>query len=206
MVDQDKRQRPYGYITRAIELLKERMSAGEVYDIDVLEIGCMRAPLTHDIDDTTFPCCNDGHSTYLFARAGLDVETVDINPVHMDNARESCKEFNTVEYFCRDAFDYAREEMAFPIDIGLLFLDAWDLEHPDGAAEKHLEFFQTIEGRLNDDCMILIDDTDLTYDMEKKEYFDDPECLSGKGRLLVPYLLERGYKIVFKERQTMLRK
>lgn len=101
-----------------------------------------------------------------------------------------------------DAIDFAEKKPMAQYD--LIYLDAWDVDWPE-CAEKHLEFYKTAKDRINEKCLILIDDTDLYYNHYKREYFPDPECLSGKGKLLIPELLKDGYEIVFKGRQTLLR-
>lgn len=201
MVVQDFRDRPYKYINRAIALLQEKISSGAQYNYDIVEIGSMRSELTHDVDDTGHPCCNDGHSSYLFARTGMRVESFNIDIEHAEATKKSCEQFPNFKIHCMDAFDwFGKDESAM---VGLLFLDAWDLDVP-GYQEKHLEFFKKYIVCNPKPDYVLIDDTDLWYDPEKKEYFDDPECMSGKGKLLIPYLLNNGYKIVFNGRQTLL--
>lgn len=198
MVDMEKREHPKSYIDRAIELIKKTTRVPYI-----LEIGCCRQDFNHDVDkETCFGCC-DGHSSYLWARTGWRVKSVDINPEHISIAKKVCKGFDNIEFFTMDAIEFA-EKMPMS-HYNLLFLDAWDVDYP-WCADKHLEFYSIVKGKLNNSCLILIDDTDLYYNQYKREYFPDPECLSGKGKLLIPELLKGGYEIVFKGRQTLLRK
>lgn len=197
MVDMEKREYPKPYIERAIKMIKNK-----TYPF-ILEIGCCRQNFSHDVDrETCFGCC-DGHSTYLFARTRSWVDSVDINPDHISVAKMVCSNYKNVTFHNIDAIEFAKNEIIRHYD--LLFLDAWDVDMPE-CAEKHLEFYNVFKDKISDKCLILIDDTDLYYDQEKKEYFPDPECLSGKGKLLIPRLIEDGYEIVFKGRQTLLRK
>jgi len=205
MVEMNKRDIPIPYMLRAIEMLGEIKKRKE-FAIDILEIGCMRGEFSHDIfKERCFGCC-DGHSSYLFAQTGWDVISVDINAAHVAIAEASCCLFKNIKFIIKDGLDFARELSGAnpPQTIGLLYLDAWDLEIPD-TAEKHLEFYKIIKAGLNKDCLILIDDTDLWYDRENREYVNDELCESGKGKLLVPELLRDGYEVVFKGRQTLLR-
>lgn len=195
MVDMEARERPKSYIDRTIDLLKYKTNP------KILEIGCMRQPLNHDIDNSVCFGCMDGHSTYLWARTGWHVDCVDINRNHLDVAMKSCEKYSNVVYHYMDAMLLSDKITMAMHD--LLFLDAWDLDVP-GSAENHLEFYRKINPKLSESPMILIDDTDLYYDHEKHEYFSDPECLSGKGKLLIPELIKEGYAIVFKGRQTLL--
>jgi len=86
--------------------------------------------------------------------------------------------------------------------IDLLYLDAWDVGVPQHA-EKHLEAYRAAEHKLNSRNIVLIDDTDIRYTLEKG-YHNDEESLEGKGAVLIPYLLANNYKILFKGRQTCL--
>ena len=202
MIDQNKRDRPKPYIDRALDILYKNK---KVFGIGIVEIGCMRSELKHHVDITDYECCNDGHSTYLFGRFGSYMISVDNNPIHINNAKKSCYCFENIQFYNVDAIEYVETYIISPANIGLLFLDAWDVDLP-GCAEKHLEFYNTIKPFLNDDCMILIDDTDIYYDHDKKEFFPDETSMGGKGKLLIPELVKNGYEIIFKGRQTLLRK
>lgn len=196
-VDMLKREVPKPYIDRAITLISR------THAVDVLEIGCMRQPLNHPINETHHFCCGDGHSSYVFVNAGINLLSVDINPVHLECAKNACSMFPNTRFVLMDAFEFVNLETTF--DAGLLFLDAWDVSLPL-CAENHLAFWNCIKDKINDDCLILIDDTDLYWDFEQKVYFPDTTAASGKGKLLVPYLLNNGYKIIFTGRQTLLKK
>ena len=76
--------------------------------------------------------------------------------------------------------------------IGLLFLDAWDVGSKSKPAydRAHLAAFEAIEGRLAETHLIGIDDTDIDG--------------GGKGRLLVPHLVSKGYVILYQGRVTLL--
>lgn len=203
MVDLLKREVPKPYIDRALDMLIKNKADSN--DIDILEIGCMRMELNHSVDiDKTFFCCLDGHSTYLFARTGLNVMSIDVNQLHIAIAKKACKKFSNVEFVCQDAIQYAKKNLHNGLFIGLLYFDAWDVNLPE-CAEMHLNFYNIIKP-LNDNCLVLIDDTDLWFDQEKRVYFSDPEGLNGKGKLLIPELLKDGYQILIKGRQTLLSK
>ncbi len=196
MIDLREREYPKRYIDMTIDIL------GSVAETPVIvETGCCRQHLFHDIDKEVCPACCDGHSTYLWARTGWRVITVDISGEYIKIAREICSGFDNVEYYTVDAIKFAKAMM--PRHVDLLFLDAWDVELPE-SADKHLEFYKTIKPRLLNDPMVLIDDTDIYHD--GKEFFYDEIGLSGKGRELIPVLIKEGYEIIFRGRQTLLRK
>lgn len=205
MIDQNNRSRPKPYLDKAISIVREYAEGNawcgnKPYYPDILEIGSMRLELNHDINDISSWCCNDGHSTRVFAESGLQVLSVDIDT---SKAAEACKAFSNVSFVNQDAIEFAKEFKK--ATVGLLFLDAWDVDGGN-TAQKHLEFYRLIKDKLNDDILILIDDTDIWFDEEKNELFYDDTGLSGKGKLLIPVLLKSGYEIVFSGRQTMLKK
>src|SRR4030042_4975007 len=131
MVDQSKRDRPYRYIQEAISIVK---SLG---GNRVLEIGSSRQLINHAIDDYSHICCNDGHSTALFANSGFEVDTVDINENVVNISKDILKKFSTstCTATCQDGIEYIK---SYTKKIDLLYLDAWDLDMPD-SPEKHLE-------------------------------------------------------------------
>jgi hypothetical protein len=197
-VNQAIRKKPYLFIKRALELFNEHN--GKV----IVEIGSMRKPCTHELDDYEQECCNDGHSTLLLARAAKEFHTVDIELAHSRLTLKELKRHAFLEHsnvYNGDGIKFLEE---FKGEIDLLYLDAWDVEFP-GHAEKHVEAFQVAEGKLSKNCIILIDDTDVGFSQEKG-FHNDEEALGGKGRLLIPYLLQKKYKLIFKGRQTCFKK
>jgi SAM-dependent methyltransferase len=204
MVIQDKRKRPKNYIDQAIDILY-RSKMRNSFDVDVVEVGSMRGELLHHVDIIDYPCCNDGHSTFIFARTGWKVKTIDIEKSNIDVAKKACERFSNVEYYVADALEIINSIIDGNTKVGLLFLDAWDVGLP-GCAENHLKLYNLIKDNLNEDCMILIDDTDIYYDHELQEFFTDKSGVSGKGKLIIPELENKGYRIVFNGRQTLMGK
>ena len=86
--------------------------------------------------------------------------------------------------------------------IDLLFLDAWDIGTPN-YAQNHLLAFKAAEPKLNKSHIVLIDDTDINWTQEKGLH-NDEESMGGKGAAVIPYLLNKGYEVIFKGRQTCL--
>ena len=89
----------------------------------------------------------------------------------------------------------------FPKKIDLLYLDAWDVTPGEQYAQNHLTAFMVAEPNLNDKHIILIDDTDIAWS-DTHGFSIDNKALAGKGELLVPVLLERGYKLQWEGRQA----
>jgi predicted O-methyltransferase YrrM len=163
----------------------------------------MRGYCPHDIDDYEHTCCNDGHSSVILARAAAEFHTVDIHP---DTSRVTLGELKRQKYYDKNKiFVYNGDGLKFLKDfnkkIDFLYLDAWDVGI-EGYDTNHLEAFKIAEPKLNDNAVILMDDTDIGLS-EEKGLHNDEEAMGGKGRLLIPYLLDKpNFKLIFKGRQT----
>ena len=196
-VNQSIRKRPYSFISRALSIC--------VKNPVVVEIGSMRQSCDHDLDVYDRDCCNDGHSSLLLARGAGEFHTVDINSGNSNLTSSQLKKFgfhSKSTVYNGDGLILLKQ---FKKPIDLLYLDAWDVELPLHA-EKHLEAFELGELKLASNAIILIDDTDVGYNVERG-YHNDEESLGGKGRLLIPYLLsKKNYEMIFKGRQTCFKK
>lgn len=155
----------------------------------IVELGSLRHALTHDLGvDLQSECCLYGHSTLYWARSGHRVFTVDIDPLASALTQQICMSHANVTVVTGDGISFLEN---FSDEIDLLYMDAWDVVPGTPFAEKHLEAFEVALPKLNTTGhMILIDDTDIAE--------------GGKGRLLVPRLLELGYALIMKGRQTLL--
>ncbi len=174
------RAKPRPYLEASLALL--RAFGGRV----IVEIGCMRDPLEHPIEEIHPYCCNDGHSTYFWALSGAQVFSADVNPRAVRIARESCRDFPNVQIHLADGIDFLTD---FDGSIDLLYLDAWDVEPGSDYAANHLAAFRAAQPHLSPIHVVTIDDTDLGG--------------GGKGRLLVPELDLLGYEILVRGRQTI---
>ncbi len=175
------RGKPRPYILSAIDLLVKMQGR------TIVEVGCMRQPLTHSFDDFIPLCCNDGHSTAFWGRTGLAVHTVDIIPEACNVTAEACRSYPNVHVYCGDGVQFLRE---FNGIIDLLYLDAWDALEGIPYAEKHLEAYQAAREKLAPSSIVLIDDTDIAF--------------GGKGRLAVSAIIRDGFDLLLTGRQTML--
>lgn len=194
-VDQTIRKKPYPFIKQALELLDTKQ-----HNI-IVEIGSMRKSCNHSLDEYDYECCNDGHSSIFLARSSSEFHTVDIDMECAKLTRLELKKFNLWDksnVYCGDGIKFLNK---FDKKINLLYLDAWDVEYPNHA-EMHLEAFKVAENKLSEKAIILIDDTDIGFSLDKG-FHNDEECLGGKGKLLIPFLIEnKNYKLLFKGRQT----
>ena len=195
-VNWDIRKKPYPSLKKAIDLFKE--INGKV----IVEVGTMRLPLTHDINDYSHECCMEGHSSALFSSNCDEFHTVDIDMPASKSAYKTLKGLNLTckwNVYNGDGIKFLND---FKGTIDLLFLDAWDIGTPN-YAQNHLLAFKAAEPKLNKSHIVLIDDTDINWTQEKGLH-NDEESMGGKGAAVIPYLLNKGYEVIFKGRQTCL--
>jgi hypothetical protein len=175
------RGKPIKYLKYTIDIFSKYTSAKVI-----VEVGSIRKKMNHLITDFDPGCCNDGHSTYFWSEyTNAEIYTVDINP--------NCKTIITndtrltrVKAFTQDAITFLN---SFNNKIDLLFLDAWDVEPNSPYAEEHLNAYNVVKNKLSDKCLILIDDTDIGN--------------GGKGKLLIPKLIEDGFSCLISGRQSL---
>lgn len=175
------RAKPRPYLRTAIDLL------GHLGARNIVEVGCMRQPMRHALDEFDPVCCNDGHSTMFWASTGHPLWSVDIDARACEVASQTVSGFPGATVVCGDGIQFLRD---FREPIGLLYLDGWDVIPGTDYAEQHLSAYLEARTRLSDTSMILIDDTDL--------------LMGGKGKLVVPAAIRDGYELVLFGRQTML--
>jgi len=178
------RGKPLPYLLKTIDLFK-KYTAGKI----ILEIGSIRKEMNHEITCFNRECCNDGHSTYFWKEyTDASIHTVDIN--------SKCKDIIETDYRLKYVTAYTQDAIIFGKNfnnlIDLLFLDAWDVVPDTEYAERHLEMYEIIKPKLSDNCLILIDDTDILN--------------GGKGELLFEVLLRDGYDLIFYGRQALFKK
>lgn len=187
--ENDLRNYPAPWIKKTIEFLKI------IGAKNVIEIGSTRMELTQSCINyydnclsmtpkEAPPCCQDGHSTYFWAREGFETYTVDVDE-HCKRTLQSQYQHHIKEpipdnlKICipEDGISFLKN---FAGSIDFLFLDGWD-KGTANYAENHLEAFKAAEDKLSDLHIISIDDTDFNTNQ------------AGKDRLLTPYLIEQGY-------------
>lgn len=179
--DRAQRAHPFPYLVAGCHL------AGLVGARTIVEIGAMRGPLNHPIAAFDPACCMDGHSTAVWAETGLDVHSVDIDPTCILFAELTRRAHPNLHCYTEDGIGFLER---FSGDIGLLYLDAWDVDPGAPYAEGHLAAYQAAHTKLAPSCIVQIDDTDI--------YF------GGKGELLVPRLIRDGFELLTGGRQTIL--
>jgi hypothetical protein len=175
------RAKPRPYLLSAIELLNSLGSR------NIVEIGCMRQPMRHTLDEFDPVCCNDGHSTLFWASTGNPLWSVDIDERACQVAAQGVGNFPRAKVICGDGIQFLKD---FRQPIGLLYLDGWDVVPGTDYAEKHLSAYREARSALAGTSMILIDDTDL--------------LMGGKGKLVVPAAIRDGFELMLFGRQTML--
>ncbi len=151
------------YFCYVIALAKEKRCR------TVVEIGSIRNTGVEWIE-------GDGHATLHWVEHFEEVYSYDIDKkaTELTNILAGSKKNLIAE--CRDGVEALQN---FPKRIDLLYLDAWDVIPGTDYREKHLEAFQKAEDKLHENSMILIDD--MEYGQK------------GKGGLIIPYAIIRGW-------------
>jgi hypothetical protein len=176
-----ERGKPLPYLKVAAQLAREFSFK------TIVEIGSMRNPLRHALDEFDPECCNEGHSTVFFAETGAEVFTTDVNSKCAEILSASTRNYRNLHVYTADGIWFLKK---FERMIDLLYLDAWDVVPSLDYAEKHLEAYRAAIPHLAPTCLVLIDDTDISN--------------GGKGRLAIPQLIRDGFELVTWGRQAML--
>ena len=192
------REKPYTYLIRALEQFND------INGTVIVEIGSMRAQLTHDVEIHDEDCCMDGHSSIILAAGCPEFYTVDINPDTTSLVTKTFAQHGLSQHAHAYQGDGVEFLANFNKKIDMLFLDAWDIDHRD-SAENHLRAFQACKDKMSPRHLILIDDTDVYVDATGNAY-ESETSMDGKGAVLIPFLLQDGYTLLFTGRQTCLGK
>ena len=161
----------------------------------LVETGVARMGLLHSK--------SDGASTIVFGawakQQGADksvrLHSVDINQQNVDTCQETVSVEGLDDYITLNVSDSVAYLQAFEPTIDLLYLDSYDYDKRDpevikASQEHHLNEVKAAESNLHDKSVILIDDCNLPG--------------GGKGRLVIDYLLERGWQVVMSKYQVVL--
>lgn len=144
-------------------------------------------------------CKGDGASTIVFAvwskTNNATLHSVDIDPDAIATAQQTLEQMglrDVVSLHTSDSIAYLK---SFQQPVDLLYLDSYDYHKTDTSIQQasqkhHLEEFHAIEDRLHDDSVVLIDDCDMPA--------------GGKGKLVIEYMLNKGWQIYLYNYQALL--
>lgn len=173
----DKR---YATFTEALELLNHKFFP------TIVETGTLRDGRTN--------CEGDGCSTIIFAQwvrdHGGQFTSIDKDPHAIKMAQQGLRDLkNYVQFECDDSLVVLHN---FRHRIDFLYLDSFDFEmkNPLPSQNHHLNEIIAAYPFLAEDCVVMIDDCDLPH--------------GGKGKLVISYLLERGWRIHSQGYQVIL--
>ncbi len=153
----------------------------------IIETGCMR-------EKDNFR--GDGCSTLLFGRLahimGGRLFSVELNEKACEHARRECEPFkDTVQIICSDSVSWLRSQS---LPISVLYLDSMDT-FVRGSSLHGLAEIQAAYDNLVRDAIVIYDDTVLGHSGPL-----------GKGCLGVPWLIERGWEVIYTGYQTVLQR
>ena len=179
--------------------------------IIIVETGCLR------VKDNFL----DGQSTLLFDKYTLargkqsKVYTVDINP----NSTNTCKKVvsNNVEIATDDSVRYlntlCNNFLKNKTKVSLFYLDSFDVDwrYTYPSAAHHLKELTSIMRLLNNDTLIVVDDSPAFGNLTQTENESNPTwkilnspapSIGGKGFLVHEYAKHVGAKLFFSHYQT----
>jgi hypothetical protein len=143
---------------------------------------------------------SDGASTVVFGlwakKHGATLHSVDVTPESIEGARIAVREAGaeaSVQFHLQDSIAFLR---GFQEPVDLLYLDSYDFDvnDPDvqrASQEHQLAEFKTIESRLHEGTVVLLDDCKRLPN-------------GGKGKLTIPYMLDHGWKTACDSFQVLL--
>ncbi|MBX3718270.1 MAG: class I SAM-dependent methyltransferase [Parachlamydiales bacterium] len=139
-------------------------------------------------------CIGDGCSTVIWRNWAKEfdgyVYSIDIDPHALSQSRKACNcDLLNIEFICSDSVSFLQN---FGNRIDLLYLDSYDydIQNPDPSQWHHLKEIMAAYPYLHEESVILIDDCDLPG--------------GGKGKLVIEFLLERGWKIAMSGYQAVM--
>ena len=179
--------------------------------IIIVETGCLR------VKDNFL----DGQSTLLFDKYTLSrgeqskVYTVDINP----NSTKVCKQVvsNNVEITTDDSVRYLNNLTSNFLEnktkVSMFYLDSFDVDwrYTYPSAAHHLKELTSIMRLLNNDTLIVVDDSPAFGNLTQTENESNPAwkilnspapSIGGKGFLVHEYAKHVGAKLFFSHYQT----
>lgn len=147
----------------------------------MVETGCIR----NTTEESKF---GDGWSTlnweYVAKETDSVVYVVDIDENHLSKSKQIVPESKYVVYTKQDSVEFLKN---FDKKIDFLFLDSYDYcGDEENVRRCHVHQLNEVKAamdKLNDKCLVLIDDV-----------FDTN--WNGKGKLSIPYLLENGFNVL----------
>ncbi len=142
---------------------------------------------------------SNGAATIVFGKwakeNGAFLHSVDISEESVINAQKEVDRQElqaVVEIHLSDSLEFLK---TFDQTVDFLYLDSYDYSHTDVEIQKksqehHLLEFQAIEGHLHEKSIVLVDDCDLPN--------------GGKGKSVIAYMLQNGWKILEESYQVLL--
>ena len=139
-------------------------------------------------------CAGDGCSTILFADWATDhnalLFSVDIDPNAIAASQEAASPYYpNVQFATQDSVSFLEH---FSQQIDFLYLDSYDFDfnNPMPSQLHHLKEIKAAYPYLHKNTVIMIDDCDLPH--------------GGKGKLVIEFLIAKGWKIFLSSYQTIL--
>ena len=175
--------------------------------LTIVETGTLWAPLDKPM----------GAFTYIFGDliknyTGGKLITIDINSKHIENAKQSTKEFkDVIEYITSDSVEYLESMSDKEVEkVDFFYFDSYDFNVPDPIPSQlhHFRELMAVYKRVSRDAILSVDDnlppgcwvTWNTFDgrgdivSNKKYWGTPPNRWFGKGTLIDCFLTSEGWE------------
>jgi len=142
---------------------------------------------------------SNGAATLVFGKWAKEntafLHSVDISEESVENAQREVNKQDLQDVISIHHSDSLEFLKAFQKPVDFLYLDSYDYSHTNEEIQKksqehHLLEFQAIEEHLHDSSVVLIDDCDLPN--------------GGKGKSVIAYMLQNGWKVLEASYQVLL--
>lgn len=142
---------------------------------------------------------NDGAGTIVFGKWAKEnnaiLHSVDISEKSIEGSKQEVITqglTDVVKLYCMDSLEFLKQ---FNDPVDFIYLDSYDYSRTDTeiqrkSQEHHLKEFKLIEHKLHNNSIVLIDDCKLPG--------------GGKGKTVVEYMLNKGWKILINSYQILL--
>jgi len=184
ILENDKRYRTF---IHALDLMKEREMKV------IVETGTARGGIDN--------CAGDGCSTIIFSEWAKDNDadfySVDIDADAVEKAKNAIKLFyGRANFTVSDSVQFLKDFKQYNKKIDFLYLDSMDVDvnNPLPSQEHHLKEIEAAYPYLHEKSAVMIDDC----------IEPDQGCKSGKGKLVLLFLLDKGWKKSINEYQVIM--
>jgi len=185
--------------------------------LTIVETGTLWAPLKEPM----------GAFTYIFGdliknHTGGKLITIDINPQHIENAKQTTLEFrDAIEYVTSDSVEYLESMSDEEVkNVDFFYFDSYDFNVPDPVPSQlhHFRELTAVYNRISKNVILSVDDNLppgcwVTWNIfnekgeivsDKKYFGTPPNRWFGKGTLIDSFLTQKGWERTFTSHEPLM--